>query len=298
MNVKVIIIRTAGTNCNEETAFAFSRLGAHVDQVHINALISGAQKLGDYHILVLPGGFSYGDDLGSGRILANELRLKLGEDLQQFIRKGKLILGICNGFQVLAKAGILPGLGWSSYRTLTDVRSIGQESTLFYNDSAKFEDRWVHLKVEGRCVWTRGMSPQIYLPVAHGEGKFIPRDKKVLDTLLNNKQIALRYCTPDGGKPSYPDNPNGSIEDIAGISDTTGRVLGLMPHPERHFLFEQHPFWTRLKYQSVIPKSTFVIPANVVLTDTHSCSAGIQNQIFGDGAKIFENGINYVKENL
>ena len=149
-NVKVIVVRTAGTNCNEETAFAFSRLGAHVEQVHINALISGTQKLSDYHILVLPGGFSYGDDIASGRILANELRLKLAEALKQFIREGKLIIGICNGFQILVKAGILPGLGWSSYRTLTDAQNIGQEATLFYNDSAKFEARWVHLKTEGR----------------------------------------------------------------------------------------------------------------------------------------------------
>jgi len=269
-NVKVIVIRTAGTNCNEETAFAFSRLGAHVDQVHINALITGAQKLSDYHILALPGGFSYGDDIASGRILANELRLKLADDIKQFIREGKLVIGICNGFQILVKAGILPGLGWSSYRTLTAVRKTGQEATLFYNDSAKFEARWVHLKVESRCVWTKGMPSQMYLPVAHGEGKFIPREKKVLDALVSHGQIALRYCALDGGKPSYPDNPNGSVDDIAGICDSTGRVFGLMPHPERHFLFEQHPYWTRLTKKSD----------------------------FGDGAKIFENGINYVKDNL
>jgi phosphoribosylformylglycinamidine synthase len=268
--VKVIVIRTAGTNCNEETAFAFSRMGAYVEQVHINALIAGDKKLGDYHILALPGGFSYGDDIASGRILANELRLKLTEDIKKFIRDGKLIIGICNGFQILAKAGILPGLGWSSYRTLADARNIGQEATLFYNDSAKFEARWVPLKVESRCVWTKGMPPQIYLPVAHGEGKFIPKDKKVMDALIANGQIALRYCSSDGSKPSYPDNPNGSTDDIAGICDTTGRILGLMPHPERHFLFEQHPYWTRL-------------------TKTSD---------YGDGAKIFENGVNYVKENL
>jgi len=274
-SVKVIVLRTAGTNCNEETAFAFSRMGAYVEQVHINALISSTKKLSDYHILALPGGFSYGDDIASGRILANELRLKLGEDIKKFISDGKLIIGICNGFQILVKAGILPGLapplappkiaGQAGFR-----RCAPQESTLFYNDSAKFEARWVHLKMESRCVWTKGMSPQIYLPVAHGEGKFIPRDKKVLDALAAQGQIVLRYCTPEGGKPSYPDNPNGSTDDIAGICDTTGRILGLMPHPERHFLFEQHPYWTRLTKKSD----------------------------YGDGAKIFENGINYVKENL
>jgi len=259
-DVKVIVVRTAGTNCNEETAFAFNRCGACAEQVHVKALVSGVKKLSDYHILALPGGFSYGDDIASGRILANELRLKLGEDIKRFIQEGKLIIGICNGFQILAKAGILPGLGWNK----------GQEATLFCNDSAKFEARWVYLKIEGRCVCTRGMSPQIYLPVAHAEGKFIPRDAKVLEALAANGQVVFRYTTPEGGKALYPANPNVSINDIAGISDTTGRVLGLMPHPERHFLFEQHPFWTRLTKKSA----------------------------FGDGAKIFENGVNYVKENL
>jgi phosphoribosylformylglycinamidine synthase len=259
-NVKVIVVRTAGTNCNEETAFAFSRSGAVVEQVHVNALVSGEKKLNDYHILALPGGFSYGDDIASGRILANELRLKLGEDIKRFIREGKLMIGICNGFQILAKAGILPGLGWK----------LGLEATLFCNDSAKFEARWVHLKTEGRCVWTKGLQKEIYLPVAHGEGKFIPRDAKVLEALSANGQIVLRYCAANGGKPAYPDNPNGSVDDIAGICDTTGRILGLMPHPERHFLFEQHPYWTRLTKKSA----------------------------FGDGAKIFENGVNYIKENL
>jgi phosphoribosylformylglycinamidine synthase len=258
--VKVIVIRTAGTNCNEETAFAFQCSGGLVDQVHINLLASGEIKLSDYHILALPGGFSYGDDIASGRILANELNVKLGSQIKQFIADGKLIIGICNGFQILTKAGILPGLGWN----------IGQEATLFYNDSARFEDRWAHLKVESRCVWTKGMAGQIFLPVAHGEGKFITRDKKVLDALQANNQIVFRYCAPDGGKPSYPDNPNGATDDIAGITDTTGRVLGLMPHPERHFLFEQHPSWTRLEKKSN----------------------------FGDGARIFENGINYVKQTL
>ena len=211
--------------------------------------------------MALPGGFSYGDDIASGRILANELRLKLGRDVRQFINAGKLIIGICNGFQVLVKAGILPGLSIFG----------AQQTTLFHNDSGKFEARWTYLSVgPNKCVWTKGLPSRIYLPVAHGEGKFIPKNDKILNQLKANGQIVFRYCTGDGSKPAYPDNPNGSTEDIAGICDTTGRVLGLMPHPERHFAFEQHPFWTRL----------------------------VRTSEFGDGAKMFENGLQYVKEHL
>lgn len=264
-HVNVIVLRTAGTNCNEEAGFAFTHLGARASQVHINDLAAGKTRLSDFHILVVPGGFSYGDDVASGRILANELRLKLGNDLRKFIADGKLVIGICNGFQVLVKAGILPGL------QNTDGNSSHQDATLFYNDSAKFEDRWVHLAVNGgKCVWTKDMPAQIYLPVAHGEGKFIPKNEDVLTELKNNGQVVFTYCTAEGKKPSYPQNPNGSTEDIAGICDPTGRVLGLMPHPERHFLFEQHPFWTRL----------------------------FRNSDFGDGAPIFRNGMEYAKKHL
>ena len=261
LSVKVLVLRTAGTNCNEETAYAFNRSGAEITQTHIHALIKGRIKLSDFHILALPGGFSYGDDIASGRILANELRLMLGEELNHFIAHGKLIIGICNGFQILAKAGILPGFHPGE----------GQEATLFYNDSGKFEARWVHLAVdESRCVWTKGLPGRMYLPVAHGEGKFIPKDDRMLRQLQNNKQVVFRYCAANGGKPVYPGNPNGSVADIAGICDPTGRVLGLMPHPERHFFFEQHPFWTRL----------------------------VKTGDFGDGAKIFANGIRYMEEKL
>jgi len=259
--VKVIILRTAGTNCDQEAGFAFESCGAKVNFVHINKIFSGAERLEDYHILVLPGGFSYGDDIAAGKILANELRLKLGEKLKKFLKDGKLIIGICNGFQILVKAGILPGGSNGS-------GNFQQNVTLMFNDSGKFEDRWTHLKPQGRCVWTEGMSSPIYLPVAHGEGKFIPKNKNVLNELNENHQIIFRYCGENGGKPSYPENPNGSVEDIAGICDRSGRVLGLMPHPERHFVFTQHPFWTRLKMKSN----------------------------FGDGARIFENGVRYVRE--
>ncbi len=258
--VKVLVLRTAGTNCNEETAYAFSCFGAEVTQAHVNALVAGDIALKDFHIMALPGGFSYGDDIASGRILANELRLKLGADLKKFIKDGKLVIGICNGFQILVKAGILPGLGGD-----------GQEATLFHNDSAKFEARWTHISVNGgKCVWTKDMHSTIYLPVAHGEGKFIPKSAKILKILKDNGQVIFSYAASDGSKPAYPDNPNGSTDDIAGICDTTGRVLGLMPHPERHFSFEHHPFWTRLTKKSE----------------------------FGEGAQIFKNGVEYVKANL
>ena len=293
--VRVLVLRSAGTNCNEETAFAFSRCGAEAEQVHINVLLAGECRLADYHILALAGGFSYGDDIASGRILANELRLKLGNDLKRFIADGKLIIGICNGFQILVKAGILPGLKLSKGSSFakasagrpTKASAGRQEATLFNNDSAKFEARWVHLQIENNaCVWTKGMPAQIYLPVAHGEGKFIPRDKNVLQLLDKNAQVVFRYCASDGGKPGYPDNPNGSTDDIAGICDPTGRVLGLMPHPERHFLFTQHPFWPRLR-------QGFGVQAH----QGFGGQARLDKE-FGDGAKIFENGINYVRENL
>jgi phosphoribosylformylglycinamidine synthase subunit PurQ / glutaminase len=269
--VNVIILRTAGTNCDKETGFAFESCGAKVDFVHINRLIRKEVSLHDYHILAIPGGFSYGDDIISGRILANELRFKLGEDIRRFIRDGKLIIGICNGFQVLVRAGILPGpLDKEQGKDF----KLQQTATLTYNDSAKFEDRWIHLKVDGRSIWTEGLEKIIYLPVAHGEGKFMAQDESLLKQLQNNQQIVFRYTSEDCRPPKYPENPNGSVDHIAGIADRTGRILGLMPHPERHFLFQQHPSWTRLAKKK---------------------SRGL---VLGDGAKIFENGVRYVKEKL
>ncbi|MFH1782954.1 MAG: phosphoribosylformylglycinamidine synthase I [Candidatus Omnitrophota bacterium] len=262
---KVIVLRTAGTNCDIETAYAFTLSGAIVELVHINELVKGEKRLQDYHILALPGGFTYGDDIASGKILANEIRYRLGEEIKGFIEEGKLIIGICNGFQVLVKAGILPGI----------ERDI-IEASLTHNDSGKFEDRWVYLKtghksqVTGhRCVWTKGIKDIIYLPVAHGEGKFIPRDKNILSTLKKNNQIVFQYVDEKGSYGKYPINPNGSTEHIAGICDPTGRILGMMPHPERHILFTQHPRWTRNKKKA-----------------------------HGDGLTIFKNGVSFVKEKL
>jgi phosphoribosylformylglycinamidine synthase len=264
-NVKVIVLRTAGTNCDQETVFAFRTFGAQVDLVHVNRLLEGTARLADYHMLAIPGGFTYGDDIAAGRILANELRLKLGKDIHEFIRAGKPIIGICNGFQVLVKSGFLPGLAQE-----TSGDSFLQEATLTNNDSGKFEDRWIHLKITGRSIWTENLKEVIFLPVAHGEGKFVPQNETVRQQLNQNVQIVFRYCHPSGRAPSYPDNPNGSVDDIAGITDPSGRILGLMPHPERHLFSTQHPYWTRL------PK----------------------RNTYGDGAKIFENGIRYVQEHL
>lgn len=265
-NVKVLVLRTAGTNCDKETAFAFQDCGAQVELVHINKLFSKEKSLKDYHILALPGGFSYGDDISAGRILANELRIKLGSDLKKFINDGKLIIGICNGFQVLVKAGLLPAAGDGASKEEQTI----QQATLMTNDSGKFEDRWTHLKISGRSAWTKDMEGVVYFPVAHGEGKFVCKNKNILHKIQENHQVIFRYCTKDGGKPDYPDNPNGAQDDIAGITDPTGRVLGLMPHPERHYVFTQHPFWTRLE----------------------------KKNRYGDGAKIFQNGVNYIKKHF
>lgn len=233
---KVCILRSAGTNCDQETGAAFKLAGAEVESVHINSLVSGKRSLDDFQILALSGGFSYGDDIASGKIFANELRFKLGDALHKFISQGKLIIGICNGFQILVKAGLLPG--GNSFR---------QTVTLSLNDSAKFEDRWVYLKpAQSCCIWTKGLEDTIYLPVAHGEGKFIPQDKQVLETLVNKKQIVFQYVDKNNNLCAYPDNPNGSVENIAGICDESGRIFGLMPHPERHIQGTHHPRWTRL----------------------------------------------------
>jgi len=230
--VRTVILRAPGTNCDAETAFAFQQAGTIVSSVHVNQLIRREQRLSDYQILVVPGGFTYGDDIAAGKVLANELRLKLGEDIQRFIENGGLILGICNGFQVLVKAGILPWLSNGASPLLTVVA----------NDSGKFECRWVHLAVnkESPCVFTKGVD-SLYLPVAHGEGKVVA-DPEVLPEL----NVVVYYADEHGNiEAGYPHNPNGSVENIAGICDSTGRIFALMPHPERHIRHTQHPQWTR-----------------------------------------------------
>ncbi len=266
MKPKALVLRTAGTNCDKETAFAFSKAGSGVEFVHINQLKSKSRKLADYQILALPGGFSYGDDIAAGKILANELKYTLIDDIKNFIMSGKLIIGICNGFQILVKAGLLPG-----------NQHLEQEVTLTINDLAKFEDRWVYLRSpqstvhspQNKCIWTQGLPEVVYLPVAHGEGKFMAKDKAVLERLESHGQIVLRYCDEKGKTAGYPYNPNGSERDIAGLCDETGRVFGLMPHPERHSFGWQHPRWMR---------------------------EGLLKE--GDGFKIFRNGVEYARKYL
>jgi phosphoribosylformylglycinamidine synthase I len=239
--VRTLILLAPGTNCNVETEVAFQQAGAETSLVHIGELIRREKRLSDYHIMVIPGGFTYGDDISAGKVLANELRLKLGEDVKRFVDRGGLVLGICNGFQMLVKAGILPGPLLTS-PLKGEEQGEGDKITMAANDSGKFECRWVHLAVnqESPCVFTKGIA-HMYLPVAHGEGKVV----FALES-SPHVDVALYYSDERGNTDAgYPHNPNGSVGNIAGICDSSGRIFGLMPHPERHIRGTQHPRWTR-----------------------------------------------------
>ncbi len=236
MPVRVLLVRTAGTNCDLESAQAFAMAGAEPAFVHINRLMREPDLLRTAHVCMIPGGFTYGDDLAAGRVLAHEIRVRLLGPFRDFIRGGRLVLGVCNGFQVLLKAGLLP-----------DPFSDEPLATLGWNDSNRFEARWVRMRIDSaRSAFLRETGTIVQLPVAHGEGKFIPRDGSVLQSLRDQGQIVLRYCGPQGETVGYPDNPNGSTDAIAGICDPSGHVLGLMPHPERFVVPTHHPAWTRL----------------------------------------------------
>lgn len=234
---RVLILRAPGTNCDQEAASAFALAGGEPTSVHVNRLLEKPALCDDFQILCLPGGFSYGDDIAAGRILGNQIRHHLAESLRRFKDAGKPILGICNGFQIMVRSGIL----------LDDHPEQGPAATLADNDSGKFECRWVRLAVNGsKCVFLEGIE-SLYLPVAHGEGKFVPRDGAVWKSLEENGQLVLRYQRLDqgAGEVPYPENPNGARGDVAGVCDSTGRVFGLMPHPERHVDPTHHPRWTR-----------------------------------------------------
>ena len=284
MAPKALVLRAAGTNCDGESVFALEQAGFAAQRVHVFRLMENPDALKEYQFLVIPGGFSYGDDIASGKILANQMLHRLADPLNQFVADGKLVLGICNGFQIMIKSGLLP---WAQVNPAT----AHTDATLAWNECGRFEDRWVHLRADSdKCVFLP-KGEVVALPIAHGEGRFVPRDQSVLDTLRNQDQVALRYCdargmgvppmssggtgvppvsssddsdrehaekTPFGSEPQarrhgqdahatapFPINPNGSTDDIAGLCDPTGRVMGLMPHPERFVDITQHPQWTR-----------------------------------------------------
>ena len=234
---RVLVLRAAGINCDRETAFAFEQAGAQTETLHINDLMAHPARLRDFGLVVVPGGFSYGDDVHAGRVLAIEIAQSLGDSFLAFRDRGGLLLGICNGFQVLVKTGLLPG---------KDEAGASITATLTWNDSHRYEDRWVHLQSPpNRCVMVPKDLPIIQLPVAHGEGRFTTPSLRELESLRSRSQIVFQYVNRDGSEPLYPENPNGSIGHVAGICDGTGQVLGLMPHPERALFFWHHPDWSR-----------------------------------------------------
>jgi phosphoribosylformylglycinamidine synthase len=223
--------------------------GGSAEIVHVNQLRERSRRLSDYQMLVLPGGFSYGDDLGAGELWASDLRHALRDQMEPFVAVGKPVIGICNGFQALVKAGWLPGPLLESTPIKRARWDDYSPATLTRNASNRFECRWVWLEPNpgSPCVFTRGLGERIYCPVAHGEGRFVPRNGQVLDALEARGLIALRYVAPDGGEApaGYPHNPNGSVADVAGICNAQGTVFGLMPHPEDHICAVQHPRWAR-----------------------------------------------------
>ncbi|UCF83306.1 MAG: phosphoribosylformylglycinamidine synthase subunit PurQ [Desulfobacteraceae bacterium] len=272
--VKALVLTGYGLNCDYETDYSLKLAGAETHRIHINELIATETSdtkvsLEGYHILVFGGGFSWADDHGAGVLMASKLKQHLGEQIGQFIKDGKLVIGICNGFQCLVNLGLLPAFEYQYSKRCV---------ALTYNDSGNFMDAWVNLKVnaESPCVFTKGI-PGIELPVRHGEGKFYTTDD-VIEDLFRNNQIVMQYANKNGDEAhgQWPLNPNGSLRDIAGICDPSGRVFGLMPHPEAFNHFTNHPDWTRKKEtlvrQGVWSKS---------------------NE--GEGIKIFRNAVEYVK---
>ncbi len=235
MPPRVLVMRTAGTNCDKELVHALTRAGGDVDLIHVGAIYRGEVDPRAYRLVAVPGGFTYGDDLGAATILSAEIEHFMRDALNELVKDGGFVLGICNGFQALVKTGLLPGSD--------DAPRV----SLIGNDSDRFECRWVRLRVErSACSWQEP-GTVLHVPIAHAEGKLVlPAEDDAVERLQNGGHIALRYVNAEGTPASgYPANPNGSVEDIAGLTDSTGRVLGLMPHPERHIDRTQHPRWTR-----------------------------------------------------
>jgi phosphoribosylformylglycinamidine synthase I len=278
MKPRALILHANGINRDIETAAALEKAGADADTVHINQLREGGAKWADYQILVIPGGFSYADALGGGKLMALDLNVYFADQVREFVDSGKPVIGVCNGFQALVKSGILPGPtalkparaakpapGKSARGQAAKGRAKGKKpakakpaakaklappvrATLTFNESGRFECRWVNLKsASQKCLWTQELEDLVYCPVAHGEGRFVLASPAGLKTLQQRDMIALTYVRPDGSpaKGEYPLNPNGSTADIAGICNDKGNVLGLMPHPEDHIEQWQHPRFGR-----------------------------------------------------
>lgn len=264
--VKVIVLSGYGLNCEEEEAFAFEKAGASADIVHINDLISKKKKLSDYNILVFPGGFSYGDDTGAGKAFANRVRDQFFDDVLKFISDGKLVIGFCNGFQIMANLGLLPAL---------NGKYGGRQVALLHNSTARYQNRWADLKAFGNSPWLKNIKG-FSCPIAHGEGRFFA-DSKTLKEIKDKNMIALKYVK--GEICEYQNleyNPNGSLEDIAGITDETGRVLGMMPHPERALFPEQLPNWSLEKEKAK--------------------RNGNKLPLEGPGLQIFKNGVEFFRK--
>lgn len=265
MKPKVLILTGYGINSEEETAFVFNQTGSESEIVHINDLIDGHKNLGDYQIMAFPGGFSYSDDTGSGNALANKIRNNLTEQILNFAKADKLVIGICNGFQMLTNLGLVPGF---------DGNYGEQKMALMHNNTTRHQCRWIHMKASSqKCVWTRDINI-MHLPISHGEGNFYC-EPEVLKRLQDQDQIAFTYCHPDGSPANgqFPTNPNGALADIGGICDESGRIFGMMPHPERFNSFTNEDGW-ELKKEALIREGK-EIPTQ------------------GAGLKIFENAANY-----
>lgn len=270
--VRALVLTGYGLNCDYETAYALECAGAKADRVHINSLIDGTVKLNDFQIMVFVGGFSWGDDHGAGVIQAVRMKTNISDQFLEFIDRGNLALGICNGFQTMVNIGLLPAFHTDVDTGLAKDRSVA----LTYNDCGNFRDDWVYLKVNSAspCIFTKGFD-RIEFPVRHGEGKFYA-EESIIEELIENNQVVLRYALSNGdpARGKFPFNPNGSVDDIAGISDSTGRIFGLMPHPEAFNHWTNHPDWTRIKEKL---KRQGKMPDSVSAT----------------GIQLFQNAVNY-----
>jgi phosphoribosylformylglycinamidine synthase len=243
------VLKSAGTNCDEETRLAFELAGAHASIGFSDDLFNVPATLRSTHIIVFPGGFSYGDDIAAGKVWATELKHFFFDKLNDFLTRGNLIIGICNGFQVLVKLGLLPAIDGNHEQSVS----------LICNDSGRYEDRWVYIKTrKSRSVFIRSVHDLIHIPVAHAEGKFTAGNSETLDRLFAEEQVVFQYVTAKGAYGGYPANPNGSLRNIAGICDSTGQVLGMMPHPERAILNTHYPNWRRSNNRAILTGSTII----------------------------------------